>query len=168
VEIFHSTVEKFCNTVETFHSTVEKFCNAAESFRHTAECFCNTAGSFRHTAECFRNTAGSFRHAAGSFSRTSESFRNTSEYFRHTADASRASMHPDADGIEMRYHLGGTAPANANACPGVKVSTKALFDFDAGIDNDGKKFYCFLRYINQSNPENNGHWSGMQSGTVQG
>jgi hypothetical protein len=87
---------------------------------------------------------------------------------RLTADASRASMHPDADGVEMRYQVGGAAPANANVCTGVKVSTKALFDFDAGVANDGQKLFCFLRYINQSNPENNGPWSGLQSGTVQG
>lgn len=87
---------------------------------------------------------------------------------RLAADASRASMHPLADGIEVRYQVGGTSPANALACPGVKVSTKALFDLDAGIANDGQKFYCFIRYINQSKPENSGPWSGLQSGTVQG
>ncbi|MBK5284528.1 MAG: hypothetical protein JJE25_03935 [Bacteroidia bacterium] len=86
---------------------------------------------------------------------------------RIAADASRASMHQLADGVEMRYQIGGTAPANALACTGTVISKKALFKFDAGVDNDGKKIYAFLRYVNQSNPEHSGPWSSIQTGTVQ-
>jgi hypothetical protein len=82
-------------------------------------------------------------------------------------DSTRASMHPLADAIEMRFQVGGAQPQNALACPGVTVSKKALFNFDAGIDNEGKKFFCFVRYVNQSNPENNGPWSSVHTGTVQ-
>jgi len=82
-------------------------------------------------------------------------------------DASRASLHELADAIEMRYQIGGTQPANALACTGTLMSKKAMFTFDAGVDNDGKKFYGFFRYVNQSNPENNGPWSSIQTGTVQ-
>ncbi|HLG35448.1 MAG TPA: hypothetical protein VI757_11260 [Bacteroidia bacterium] len=83
-------------------------------------------------------------------------------------DATRASMHPLADAIEVRYQIGGTQPANANVCPGTVISKKAMFTFDAGVDNDGKKFYSFVRYVNQSNPENNGPWRSVPPGTVQG
>jgi len=82
-------------------------------------------------------------------------------------DASRASMHPLADAIEMRYQIGGTQPANALACPGTVISKKAMFTFDAGVDHDGQKFFGFVRYVNLTNPENNGPWSSIQTGTVQ-
>ena len=56
----------------------------------------------------------------------------------------------------------------AAACPNVFSSKKALFSIEAGTENDGKKFYCFCRYVNVSNPANNGPWSTIQVGTVQG
>lgn len=83
-------------------------------------------------------------------------------------DASRASMHELADAIEMRYQVGGATPANAVACPGSFISKKALFTFEAGDANGGQKFYCFCRYVNLTNSENNGPWGTIQTGTVQG
>lgn len=83
------------------------------------------------------------------------------------ADASRASLHPLADAIEMRYQVGGTQPANAPACAGVMVSKKSIFNFDAGIDNEGKKFFGFVRYVNLTDPAKNGPWSSIHTGTVQ-
>ena len=78
---------------------------------------------------------------------------------RVSSDASRASMHPLADAVEMRYQIGGTQPANAAACPDNAISKKALFTFDAGDENAGQKFFGFFRYVNFTNPENNGPWS---------
>jgi len=83
-------------------------------------------------------------------------------------DATRASMHPLADAIEMRYQVGGTQPANAAACPTSFISKKALFTFDADTANDGKKFWSFCRYVNLTNAANNGPWGTLQTGTVQG
>jgi hypothetical protein len=83
------------------------------------------------------------------------------------ADASRASLHPLADAIEMRYQIGGTQPANAPACAGMIVSKKAIFNFDAGVDNEGKKFFGFVRYVNLTDPAKNGPWSSLHTGTVQ-
>jgi hypothetical protein len=82
-------------------------------------------------------------------------------------DASRASMNPLADGIEMKYQVGGTQPANAAACPNSFISKSALFTFDAGDANGGQKFYCFCRYVNLTNPENNGPYGSIQTGTIQ-
>jgi len=87
---------------------------------------------------------------------------------RISVDASRASKHPLADAIEMRYQVGGAQPANAAACSNVTQSKKALFTFEAGSENSEKKFYCFCRYVNLSNPENNGPWGTIQVVTVQG
>lgn len=83
------------------------------------------------------------------------------------ADASRASLHPLADAIEMRYQVGGTQPANAPACAGMIISKKAIFNFDAGVDNEGKKFFGFVRYVNLTDPAKNGPWSSVHTGTVQ-
>ncbi|MBK5285214.1 MAG: hypothetical protein JJE25_07400 [Bacteroidia bacterium] len=87
---------------------------------------------------------------------------------RVEGDASRASRHPLADAIEMRWQVGGAAPANPDACPGTVFSKRALFTFEAGIENDGKKFWCFCRYVNLSNPANNGPWGARLAATVQG
>lgn len=86
---------------------------------------------------------------------------------RISEDATRASMHPLADAVEMRFQIGGTQPANVMACDGVTQSKKALFTHEAGSENGEKKFYCFCRYVNLTNPANNGPWSTIQIATVQ-
>ncbi|MEP7168177.1 MAG: hypothetical protein ABI855_02280 [Bacteroidota bacterium] len=82
-------------------------------------------------------------------------------------DANRASMHELADAIEMKYQVGGAQPANANACVNSFISKRALFPFEAGIENGEKKFYCFCRYVNLTNPDNNGPYSTIQTATIQ-
>jgi hypothetical protein len=96
---------------------------------------------------------------------------------RTTADASRASRHPLADAVEVRYKIvsqsGGvnvpqplpgssndtTPPATAADCPNTATSKKALFRIEAGQAHSGKKIYCFVRWANLSNPANSGPWS---------
>lgn len=87
---------------------------------------------------------------------------------RISTDASRASMHPDADAIEARYHIGTTPPANAAACTNMLTSGKALFTIDAGTDNEGMKFYLFCRYINVLDKQKNGAYSAVTVVTVLG
>ena len=82
-------------------------------------------------------------------------------------DATRASMHPLADGVEMRYQVGGTQPANATACAGSVISKKALFTFDTGSGSGEKKFYCFCRYVNLSTPANSGPFGTLNTASVQ-
>lgn len=86
---------------------------------------------------------------------------------RITTDASRASMHPLADGVEMRYQVGGTQPVNAAACANSVISKKAIFTVNTGGDNGEKKFYCFCRYVNLVTPENSGPFGSLNTGSVQ-
>ncbi len=78
------------------------------------------------------------------------------QHLRVDEDASRASIHPLSDAWERVYKIGSPAPANPAACPLKDVGSKALTTFNAGMDNDGKKLYAFFRWINMSNPANNG------------
>ena len=82
-------------------------------------------------------------------------------------DADRASMHPLADAIEMRYFIGTSAPATAEDAPNSFISKKALFTFEAGSENGGQRLYIFCRYMNLSNQANNGPWTTVHSGTIQ-
>lgn len=87
---------------------------------------------------------------------------------RTSSDASRASMHPLADGVEMKYQIGGTAPTSASQCPNSFVSAKALFEFECGQENAGKRLYIFCRYVNLSNHENDGPWTTMHNAIIEG
>lgn len=95
-------------------------------------------------------------------------------------DASRASMHPLADLIEVRYLVQTTEPTASPGGPGVPpppapqesagfpspdkatnyaISKKALFVLETGSSNTGKFIIAFVRWANASNPANNGPWS---------
>jgi len=87
---------------------------------------------------------------------------------RVDTDATRASIHPLADGWQMVYKIGTPAPANPEACPNNHIGTKALTVFEGGMPNDGKKLYAFFRWVNISNPANNGPWSAMEIATISG
>jgi hypothetical protein len=98
---------------------------------------------------------------------------------RTQEDGSRASRHPLADGVEVRYKLvaqGGVAlpapggnnsggqdlpPVAASECNNSITSGKALFKIDVGQLNSGKIMYCFLRWVNISVSANSGQWSGV-------
>ncbi|MGE0638190.1 MAG: hypothetical protein AB7P01_17225 [Bacteroidia bacterium] len=105
------------------------------------------------------------------------------------SDATRASMHPDADAVEIKYSVaantaassptpptpgtpaGGAAtpaiPATVDECTSYFLSKKASFNLALGPAADGKKLYAFFRWINMSNPEKSGPWSGrFQTGIL--
>jgi hypothetical protein len=86
---------------------------------------------------------------------------------RLSEDATRASMHPLADGIEMKYKIG-AAPATPEQCTNSMVSKKALFSMEAGMENAGQRLYAFFRYVNLTNPENNGPWGVLHNVIIQG
>jgi hypothetical protein len=67
-------------------------------------------------------------------------------------DATRPSMHPDADAIEVRYKIGEPEPAIAKDCAEISTSTKAMFTLSLGDGQAGKTIYAFVRYINISEP----------------
>jgi hypothetical protein len=103
---------------------------------------------------------------------------------RLTTDATRASKHPLADVIEMKYALlpqpatggtGGTTPtpgtpasaatpppATADDCSLNQFSKKAVFTVHYGASAPGKMLYCFFRWVNLSNPANNSDWTGVR------
>jgi hypothetical protein len=110
---------------------------------------------------------------------------------RLTTDATRASKHPLADVIEMKYALlpqpatgtaggtGGTTnpgtpspgtpaattpppPASADDCSLNQFSKKAVFTVHYGASAPGKVLYCFFRWVNLSNAANNSGWTGVR------
>jgi hypothetical protein len=85
---------------------------------------------------------------------------------RTAADASRASIHADADAVEIRYFIGTTAPANVKACTGTEISTKSKFIIQLDPDDAGKKIYVFARWRNNNDPAKSGPFTNMQSTLV--
>ena len=81
---------------------------------------------------------------------------------RTASDASRASRHELADGVEVKYQIGGDdPPATAADCTNSLISKKAIFKLDAGQANATKRIYLFYRWVNLSNPANNGPWTNL-------
>lgn len=85
---------------------------------------------------------------------------------RVDTDATRASKHPLADGWKRVAKIGGGPPADHTECPIVESGTDALTTFDGGQENDGKRLYAFVRWINLSNAANNSGWSAMAVVTI--
>lgn len=85
---------------------------------------------------------------------------------RVEADQTRPSMHPDADEIEVVYQIGGTQPVDPESCPKTNLSKKARFTILAGIANAGKKFFCYVRWRNSSEPQKSSPWSLIIQGTI--
>jgi hypothetical protein len=81
---------------------------------------------------------------------------------RRETDNNRASRHPLADGIEMKYliaDVNATPPNSADDCVMNYISKKAIFRFQTKPGNAGKRIYAFFRWINLSNYENSGSWT---------
>jgi len=97
---------------------------------------------------------------------------------RSDEDSTRASMHPLADYLEVKYFIVKNEPQNTpppspdNPTPPVKdsmpvlddatsyaISKKALFVLELGNGNTGKFIVAFVRWANASNPSMSGPWS---------
>jgi hypothetical protein len=76
-------------------------------------------------------------------------------------DASRASMHPDADIVEIRYKMDDPAPTNLAECTQIKTSTRGSFTMELGIENAGKRLYGFARWANESDNSKSGPWTNL-------
>ena len=87
---------------------------------------------------------------------------------RFDTDKNRASTHPLADGWERAVKIGGGPPATPSQCPIRETGTKALSTINAGMENDGERYYAFFRWVNFSNKENNSGWSPMKVVTISG
>jgi hypothetical protein len=85
---------------------------------------------------------------------------------RTQSDASRASMHPDADVVEVRYMVGTQPPATVSDCPLKEISTKAKFAIGLPPAQAGQKIFAFVRWRNNSEPEKSGPYGDMLTTTV--
>lgn len=102
---------------------------------------------------------------------------------RTDSDSSRASMHPLANLIEVRYLITrenpnkpgptpvpeegeGTQVPNPGMAPYFFISSKASFEIDLGTDHLGSFVIAFFRWANSSNPANNGPWTLPQIGLI--
>lgn len=92
---------------------------------------------------------------------------------RRESDATRSSMHPLADAIELKYLIrnlteaeppedGGLTPTpNPDDFKLSSISKKTLWRINLAPKDKGKQIIGFLRWLNISNPENNSGWSEM-------
>lgn len=91
---------------------------------------------------------------------------------RTTSDASRASMHRDADEVEVRYALVSASdpddaiPSSVLDCTMGDTSTKAIFVLKLGPQHSGKRIYAFFRWKNAVNKEHSGPWGLAVQGVV--
>lgn len=96
---------------------------------------------------------------------------------RTEVDASRASMHEEADFLEVKYFIAGNNP-NPNPVPGSPdfptidqatnyiISKKAIFILELPTGNTGKILVAFVRWANASNPLNSGPWTLPKFGVI--
>jgi len=82
---------------------------------------------------------------------------------RTDEDATRASIPATATSVELRYKVGSPEPQSVNECNSIKVSTRALFNFNVDADESGKKIYLFARWIDNTNEARAGAWGDMIS-----
>ncbi|MFN0275274.1 MAG: hypothetical protein ACKVPJ_05990, partial [Chitinophagales bacterium] len=85
---------------------------------------------------------------------------------RVNGDSSRASIHPDADEVEVRYTVATTVPASPADCNLTETSTKAKFTLELDIADAGKKFNGFFRWKNTTDKSKSGPWSLLVSTTI--
>ena len=97
---------------------------------------------------------------------------------RRGTDASRPSLHPLADAVELRYQImtdsSATDPTNPDPartdqvptpddCPQSAISKSALWRINTGTQYTGKRIIGFIRWVNLTNPANNSGWSDLMT-----
>jgi len=80
---------------------------------------------------------------------------------RVLGNSTRASMHPDADAIEMRYTIGNVPPTSQEEAEETRSYKKALRTFGFGQAQAGKRLYAFYRWLNETDEAKSGPWSTM-------
>jgi hypothetical protein len=90
---------------------------------------------------------------------------------RTFTDGNRASMHPMAHHLELRYQLVAPeglgpsgviwpdAPHSVAECHLVHISTRALFKLQLELRCSGMRLYTFCRWVNATDPDRSGPWS---------
>ena len=85
---------------------------------------------------------------------------------RTDTHAKRAAMDPLADGVEVRGMLlaaDGNLPTDPSRCDITFISKEALISHAFTPADAGKRFACFLRFINLTDESKDGGWSGVIS-----
>ncbi len=82
-------------------------------------------------------------------------------YCRQPNHDGAASLHPEANAVEIRYALG-TKPVDFTQCPHVIVSTKAHVWLNLEPEMAGKNIYAFARWVNLSNANLSGPYGNMR------
>jgi len=86
--------------------------------------------------------------------------------FRRTKDQTRASMLKGYM-AEISYQIAGAPPTDPEAVAmGNELSSKAHFQFTAGITNLGKTFFAFGRYKHKTNKTLNTPWTNLMQITI--
>lgn len=85
---------------------------------------------------------------------------------RVDSDSTRPSMHPDANDVEIRYQVGGTAPVSPTGLPNALVSSKSKFMLHLNVADAGKRVYMYLRWINSSDDSKSGPCTRLLSAII--
>jgi hypothetical protein len=78
-------------------------------------------------------------------------------YCRQEEHAGRASIHPEGDGVELRYNIG-TPESNPNQMEHVLFSKKAHIRLSVKPEWRGKKIYACARWVNLSDQSRSSTW----------
>jgi hypothetical protein len=83
---------------------------------------------------------------------------------RVEGDSSRPSLHPDADGVELKASILSEPPVNPETdLRNIVFSSKASFKSDTDINQIGKRLYAMARWKNNSDDAKSGPWCPVQS-----
>lgn len=86
-------------------------------------------------------------------------------FCRQPDTVGKASVHPESDGIELRYSLGTPATHVAQATE-VLFTKKAKNLLRLPLDAQGKKLYVFARWLNLTHPNRSSPWSAVREVVV--
>ncbi|HLG33472.1 MAG TPA: hypothetical protein VI757_01215 [Bacteroidia bacterium] len=85
---------------------------------------------------------------------------------RRQSDASRPSIHPDADAVEVRCMVGNTAPSTVNDCVQKEISTRSKFVIELSPSQAGQKIFAFVRWRNNIHASKCGPFGDMLTTVV--
>jgi len=117
------------------------------------------AAEYRRIQQLYERDLGIFLNI---HIRNNPKSRGVIDVINPAPDLPEPEMHPDADAMECRYIIlpkGAKPPESPEECPMIYISKKPEFTMNFGKENIGKVFYGFCRWVNLTNPQNNGPWT---------
>jgi len=82
---------------------------------------------------------------------------------RTEGDVTRASVHPDANGVELRYKIGKPLPLNFKETNEFLFSTKARITLPEMPEHEGETISIFARWKNLTDDTRSGPWCNIHS-----